>query len=1135
MEPFEAIRRTAAELHSAAVARGADPWQPMTLAAHAAAELDCSIEAVPAGDPLLRGGRALYDPDLRMIVHEQADPGTSAFLIGHELGHVAVHRPGEVVVAVDVDPARLNQSAGGAIDVVGDYGRKARREVQMDLFGREFVLPRERARQLYIEDGLAAAEIAKRTGLPFALVAQQILDSVLLPEAVEEIAPSSRVPLNAKQEEAARHQGSPFQLQAGPGTGKTRTLIDRVERLIDDPGVDPTTILILTFSNKAAGELTERLARSRPAEAGAVWAGTFHAFGLDLIRRYHDRLGLPDDPALVDKAEAIGILEELVPSLPLKHYRNLYDPTLILSDVLSGISRAKDEVVDAAAYAGFVERVRRPADEPEDEFRPRLEKLQEVAAIYAAYEAQLEARQRLDFGDLIMTPVLLLEDPQGPVEEVRQRHRHVLIDEYQDVNRASIRMVKALAGDGKNLWAVGDTRQSIYRFRGASSANLTAFARDFPDPRIDRLQVNYRSSQEIVSAFSAFAGTMQVSKEPGILEMRLDAEAGASGVTPEFRQMQRPEDEPAAIAKAILDLKDAGVPLRDQAVLCRGNARLAKVAAALEARDVPILYLGSLFEREEVKDLLALISLLADPRASGLVRTATQARYAMPLNDVRTLLDHAQGSARPLDWLDGAEEQVSSEQSRHSLAHLRADLAGKGIATDPWHFLVDLILDRSGFARTLASSSGNRERMKSIALWQFLGFCRSAPKVPGAPVPRLLERVRRMVLLSDERDLRQMPDAAAGMDAVRLLTVHGSKGLEFGAVHLAGVSAGSFPVSSGGSRCPPPDGMIFGSEGLSGPEAVKRGKEAEEECLFFVGLSRAKRHLLLYSPTQQADGKKRNPSAFLNHLAGHYESVPSAPLHLPSQREPDGDMLPVDGFEGPLTDRQVGSFEDCPRRFFYTHVLGVPGTRTATPFLKLHDAVHDLFGWLREEPERWNLEREAIMTQFEEAWQRKGPVGVGYEEDYRAAARSLVTALLDSRDGGSFAEARPIELQLGGTSVAVTPDEVRIDGGAHVLRRVRTGKLGKTELDDDLAYGLYALAAAERFGPTARVEAIHLTGGTVTPVELTPRKLDNRRNKAGQLGQRIRAGDFPLKRDDRKCPRCPHFFICGPVPPGPIH
>src|SRR5208283_1409506 len=232
------------------------------------------------------------------------------------------------------------------------------------------------------------------------------------------------------QDRAAAYRGSAYQLQAGPGTGKTRTLVKRVLSLLDE-GIDPAAILVLTFSNRAAGELVERLAAAAPDSAPRLWIGTFHAFGLDLIRRYHDRLDLPSNLTLFDRSDAIEVLEEILPTLPLVHYRNLWDPAMELLHVLAAISRAKDELADPARYHELAEAMLRSASD--DKAREAAEKCREVAQIYEIYEQAMHERGVVDFGDLVMRPALLLEADAALRAEVQLRHRHVLVDEYQDV------------------------------------------------------------------------------------------------------------------------------------------------------------------------------------------------------------------------------------------------------------------------------------------------------------------------------------------------------------------------------------------------------------------------------------------------------------------------------------------------------------------------------------------------------------------------------------------------------------------------------------------------------------------------------------------------------------------------------
>lgn len=1134
MDVNEAVRAEAERIHAKAVAAGVDPRDPLALVEAAVIASDIDLSWLAPGDVYLRGGRGLYDPELLAIACEAAgDRGTRALLAGHELGHAVLHDPGEAIVDRHMDPTRSPETAASGVETVVDYGRRERREVQADLFARELVLPRPLARRMFV-DGAGARQIADLMGLPYALVAQQLCDVLLLPPA--EVRPPSRAAgpspiLDASQSRAADHSGSPFLLQAGPGTGKTRTLVSRLERLLDG-GVPAADILVLTFSNKAAGELVERLSASRPEAAPAMWIGTFHGFGLDVLRQFHDREGLPDDPRLIDRADAVGLLEDLVPRLPVRHYRNLYDPTLELGEILGAISRAKDELASPERYMELARAMAdRAATTGDDDARIRAEKAIEVAEVYAVYDAEMRRAGWVDFGDLVMRPALLLERDPEALAILRRKHAHILVDEYQDVNRSSVRLLKALAGAGERLWVVGDSRQSIYRFRGASSANVAGFQGDFPAGRLDRLDTNYRSTAEVVSTFSGFSTGMLASA--GVLPLDLAAKAGPSGRRPELRRVGHPDDEAAAVAARIHELRDGGLAFRDQAVLCRGNVRLGDIAAALERRDIPVLFLGNLFEREEVRDLLALLSLLVDPRAGCLPRIAAMPRYAMGLADVAIVAGMLRRSETPLAWIPAAMDRVGPAAAA-GLARLAADLDGFGGDSHPWQAICHLVLDRRCLPDGFLTSTQTRDRMRRVAVWQLMAFCRDLPRGAGLPIQRLLDRSRRLVLLAEERDLRQMPAAAAAMDGVHLMTVHGSKGLEFEAVHVPGMVSRGFPGDNRTPRCPPPDGLVAGSEGMTGLEAVKAGHAEEEECLFFVAMSRARRDLMLYGASQTVNGSNRGPSPYLERLAGDVLVVPNPPLLLPSREDPEAGRIAVEWMAGPaFSAEQISLYAKCPRRFFYTHVLGASGGRRATPFMQMHDVVYDLLRWLREDARRWALASAEVIARFDEVWARKGPIEHGYADDYRRAGLDLVEALMRSRSGHLPGARDPVRIAVDGLHVVVEPDEVRGSGPGTTFRRVRTGRKAAKE-EDDIVYALYLMAAASRHGSGAGVEAIHLSEGTATPISLSVKKLANREATVRSIASRIIAGYFPYDPDDRTCPRCPHYVTCGPLPAGPL-
>jgi Zn-dependent peptidase ImmA (M78 family) len=272
MDAVELARQIASELHARAVVAGQDPWRPYDFAVAEVKRRDLDVEPTAKGAAILNKGRATFIASERLILHEDAGSRfEQAFLIAHEIGHVALGDNPSDEAALDVDPERSAEASPVGLDRVVGYGRRQRREVQMDLFAREFLLPRNVARKLHVEEGLTASTIAARLEAPFAVVAQQLFDALLMPPIVAKDAEEKvERTLNDDQANAAAHRGKPYLLGAGPGTGKTQTLIARLEGLLHE-GVDPRRILVLTFSNKAAGEMADRI--SRPSSASPTIRG----------------------------------------------------------------------------------------------------------------------------------------------------------------------------------------------------------------------------------------------------------------------------------------------------------------------------------------------------------------------------------------------------------------------------------------------------------------------------------------------------------------------------------------------------------------------------------------------------------------------------------------------------------------------------------------------------------------------------------------------------------------------------------------------------------------------------------------------------------------------------------------------
>lgn len=1134
MEAIENARRIAAQLHAERVANGCDPTKPYDFVKSAVESRELYLEDTKPGAVLLDGGRAKYIPNEALVLHERCETEfENAFLAAHELGHVVL---GDGVDCEQSPAVEMDRSAEPPPDSeyrVVDYGRLQRREIQMDLFAREFLLPRQYVRNLHVDQGLSASEIARRHGAPFEVVAQQLLDAVLLPPCVDigEVLKAER-PLNPQQEKAALHRGDALLVEAGPGTGKTQTLTSRVGSLLDED-IDPRKILLLTFSNKAAAEMADRIAKKNQKGAAAMWIGTFHSFGLDIVRRFRQELGFEKDPRLLDRTEAVELLEEEFPRFGLKHYRNIYDPVQLIDSILDAISRAKDEVVDAANYRQLAIAMHENAKLHNNREKIEVaEKCLEIAEVYDAYERIKESKQLIDFGDLVLRPVKLLESQAAIRDKIESTYQHVLVDEYQDVNRSSVRLLKCLLPTGANLWVVGDAKQSIYRFRGASSFNMKRFGSDdFPGGQRLSLTVNYRSVPEITEAFSNFAASMPHSKSEATLSIEPNRES--IGANAELRTVAYAEEEAPAIAEAIEEMRAKGYAYRDQAVLCTGNGKLAKFAADLEAIGIPVLFLGNLFERREVRDLLAFLSLLVDRRATGLLRIGRLDDFRLSLSDIAATIEGLRAEQpQDSDWrcrIDSLEEV--SPAGKATLRTIANTVHGFNNASSPWSVLATVLFDRTRLGVEFANASAVKDRTAAITVWQLMNFLKHQPAGKGLPIPRVLDRIRRLVRLGDDKELRKIPEVASGLDGIRLLTVHGSKGLEFPVVHFPGLNNTSLPRGFRRSNCPAPDGMIEGA--TEEPDLHDRkSHDEEQQCLFFVALSRARDRLIGYAPTRKSNNYKWSVTPFIDELG---QAIVRRHVKPKSEFHAAIDDLQIDfSIEGPcnFSADQIGLYESCRRRFFYTHILQIGGRRKSTPFMLMHEAVRVLCDEFVSKNVR-NIADDELREKIESQFQSVGLDEHGYTANFCDSAIQLLKYFLSTRDIGDAVTPTTVAITINGDQLTFEPDDCFwvSDSGGHRFRAVRTG--GYKPKVDDLAAAALLLAANEHV-KASEVEFVHLSDQDIRPITITPEKLETKTELLGQVLSLIRLGSFEPTFDERACPSCPAYFVCGEVPSGPL-
>jgi DNA helicase-2/ATP-dependent DNA helicase PcrA len=1180
------------------------------------AEILTGLVRIPLayGDPLLYGAQATLD-DGFIYYNAEIEPWLALYYQTHEFAHHWLHNGDSLCSGEEVDYTESEDKSLYGEGRIEAYGPHQRREMEANVFAREFLLPGDELRRRYVEEKLNAAQISERSGLgldfvlhslAYALLAPDIEESLIAPDTDETFAPldAAALTLDDSQRAAAHNAHTPLLVAAGPGTGKTRTLIGRILHLLDE-GIAPDKIVALTFSNKAGEEMRERVERLAPEAAPKIWIGTFHAFGLELLRRYWQEAALPPRVRVLDPVDALFILERHLPQLGLDYYQNLYEPTTHLAAILAAISRAKDELVSPDRYAelagAMLARARR---EGEAEETRKAESAAEVARVYHLYQNYLEHEGMLDFGDLIFRTVRLLREEDAVRTEIQAQYRHVLVDEYQDVNRACGVLLGLLANHGEGLWVVGDTRQAIYRWRGAAPAQVRHFLKDFPHGRTQALTVNYRSLPPIVRLISAVASQMSVppatdnQTETTVMTERVDffawhAHRQERDTTLDEQSAVRFEiatnmdAEARELAKLIKSRKECGIPFSAQAVICRKHSQLVKFARALEAEDVPALYLGDIFERSEVRDLLALVALASDGSGRTLPRVARFPEYNIPLREVRVILQAAKETRREfpeaLTSLNTTQEfnafahnkligevttetsgatNASGEESDASaagLARLIYHLARVAHLQSPWKMLAHYLFIHSRYLAPVLADDSSAGAQRRLAIYQLLQFIHHegerAVEATNETDARLaiLRYIRRLKSLSEDKGLRPVPVSAEGLDAVRLTTVHGAKGLEWSCVYLPYLGRGHFPAKRQHEPCPPPAGMIETFEHGDGTSEIEETSDAskaqkdtyleEEECLFFVALSRARDRLCL-SRAERYGGNNSKASELLEKIEEHLPRAANsaATWHIEIEQNVTDALLesvPQASDPKPLfTERQLGAYLKCPRKFFYEQRLYLRGKGEETAYLRFHACVYETLRWLAGERMAGRLVedsadafQESAQAQLTRLWQAKGPAGHVYESFYREQAALMVERAVRhySRARGQlFHQTWTVERP--GALVSLTPDYIELreetDGATILFRHTRTGK-PPTRTPDDNLYALFYAIAAEHF-PQARprVEILYLSTDETIELNLSQRTINTRLKHYDDAISGILAGEFPPEVSDHQCPRCAHFFTC---------
>lgn len=957
--------------------------------------------------------------------------------------------------------------------------------------------------------------------------------------------------LNDAQREAVEHPAGPLAIIAGAGTGKTRVITYRIAYLIAAKLAKPKEILALTFTDKAAAEMEERVDQLVPYSYTDMTISTFHSFGDKLVREFAVDLGLDPDFKLMRQAEQALFLRQHLFKLPLQHYRPLSNPTKFLEDLLRHFSRAKDEDIFPPDYLAFAENnlvtIRQTTEDPS--IILEAEKQLELARCYAAYQKLSMESSVTDFGDQIALAIRLLRESPDVRRRLQERYRYILVDEFQDTNYAQSQLVKELVAGNRNLTVVADDDQSIYKFRGAAISNILNFNETYPDAKYVVLNKNYRSTQAILDA----SYKLIRHNDPDRLEVKhqidkklIGREAGGKPV--EHLHFDTLSAEAEAVAEMIVQkVTHAGLKYGDHCLLVRSNNSADPYLQALSEKKIPYRFSGNrgLYQREEIRLLVAFLKTLADPRDSqSLYQLALSEIYRMPMADLQLSLGVHSTTHRPLINIFRKPEEFEwsaplSAEGRVTMAKIAADhdkFLDKSRQL-PAYALLYLYLKDTGYLNRLAAGESAESDYKLRNLAKFFntvqGYSNFTTSGDAAFFAQHLD------LMRDFGDDPGLADADLDDDAVQVLTIHKAKGLEFPVVFMVGLVARKFPTDARQSTIELPTALI--KDHL--PEGDFHLQE--ERRLFYVGMTRAQRELYLTSARDHGGAKMKKVSLFVHEAIDHAHAdedyLKRSPLETLARYEmtPE-DFSPSEGAIPPeqvltLDAHKIDDYLTCPLKYKYARILRVP--------LEVHHsiiygkAIHEA---IREYNQRKLQNRpvsaEDLLRVFKTNWRSEGFISREHEDQRLAYGQDVLKKFFAHQEAGGampkYVE-EPFKFRLGNNQITGRWDRADElpDGSVYLIdyksSDVNDPEKARAQTVSSRQLRIYALAYEARFGRSVTGWRLHfLDTGLIGEAARKERLLEKTREDISQAAEGIRRRDYMPDPGPMKCKYCAYQDIC---------
>jgi ATP-dependent DNA helicase UvrD/PcrA len=900
--------------------------------------------------------------------------------------------------------------------------------------------------------------------------------------------------LNKEQQQAVMHSTGPLLIIAGAGTGKTTVITKRIEHLILDKKIPASSILALTFTEKAASEMETRIDEVLPYGYTTLWIETFHAFCDRILKQEAINIGLNPRFHLHTEAESLLFLRRHLFDFSLDYFRPLGNPTKFLQGMLTHFSRLKDDDITPQQYLKYTEKLENGTGKmengkslQEDEIKKTLE----LSHAFETYETLKAKEGVMDYSDLISNTLNLFRTRPTILKQYQSQFQYVFVDEFQDTNYAQNEMAILLSGERQNITVVGDDDQSIYRWRGAAVANMMQFRKHFPKAEIVILTKNYRSTQNILDG----AYVLIQNNNPDRLEVKekidkkLTAMREIKGEEIEFIYTDRGEDEAEAVAKTIqTDVKKTNRSYNDFAILVRANDHATPFQRSLERLHIPYQFLGPghLFQQPEIKDLIAYLHVLSDfDDLSSLYRIITMPVFALEARNVAALLNFAKhGNMSLFEAMEKADKSQVTDDGKEKIKRITNMIKNhleKVPKTEAGQILYHFFEDSGLLGHYLDPGSQRTEKEAQNIAKFFEKLQTFAANHTDASVFAVVD------WLDLAMELGESPQAAeidwTRNNAVNILTVHASKGLEFPVVFVVNLVSQRFPSRDRKEQIPVPADLI--------KETLPEGEEGlqEERRLFYVAATRAMDRLFLTASRFYNEGKReRKISPFVIETLGEkiVESVikkqtaepPGKQLSLlevlnsniqnqkeeaqTTMKQPSNETMNITY----ISYSQLQTFTVCPLHYKLRYIMNLPSLPSAALSygVTIHNTLRDFFLLILQNGKPKN---GMILELLEKNWINQGYTSKQHEKQTYEQAKEMLAGFARQtleNPPNTLAVELPFNFMIDKLKAGGKIDRIDklLDGRIEIID-YKTGQNVPTEKKarDDLQLSFYALAATE--------------------------------------------------------------------------